>query len=198
MCIRDSQKEYPVQVSAFAIVTFQPLQLLLRPIRLLTQGFRRGLVFGARVRHGCTRKAGKQLRTQPVGVVFYVVVCEDRGSLRIFSDLKRLSSGVFATRCLDSQSSTHFVHSLPRRFPFRPPPSAWQFGFPHCALPLHQLPGTDVGLPCKSARLSTESFPERISSCTSRSQRSSQRSHSVSSVTPCKPKVSPPQTKDCP
>ena len=67
---------------------------------------------------------------------------------------------------------------------------------PHSTSPLHQLPGLFVKLPCKKLWFNSDKFPCRISSCTSRSQASSHRSHCTNSVTPCTPKLGPPHRMD--
>ena len=77
-------------------------------------------------------------------------------------------------------------------------PKAWHWGWPQCALPLAQLPGTMVGFPCKKFQLSSDRQPCLTCCCTSPSHSSLQHSTCVNSITPCSPHSFPPHIKAWP
>ena len=108
---------------------------------------------------------------------------------------KRGSLFAMATSAFERRSARHFSHSA-RRMRAGSACSACsssQLSLPHAACPPCQLPGTDVGCPCKNACVDAQSFPCRNSSCTSRSHSSCVRSHVTSSATPWMPFFGPPQ-----
>ena len=87
-----------------------------------------------------------------------------------------------ATRAFERRSSRHLPRSSRRmRAGFaRSVCSCSRRSLPQAACPLCQLPGTDVGCPCKNACVDAESLPCRNSSCTSGSHSSCVRSHVTS------------------
>ena len=102
---------------------------------------------------------------------------------------KRGSAASVATSFRDWRSLLHSSHSLCRISYglFFNRSNSWQFAFRHAKCCWHQLPGTDVALPCKKAWLLPLNLPSRNSACTLASHSSAVRSHCVNSVTPCIP-----------